>query len=390
MKILAFNEAFWPSHGGVETFLEELYQYLHSQGHEVQIACRTPHKGKNPYPFKVNWEPDRATLDRLVDWCDVLHINAMHVGLLMRARRRGKKVIATYHDVTMICPKGTKMRTDGPCMKRQSPLMCFNCLRSHNEPKVLQRLLRPAIKSMLSGLMHANVVSSPWMLKRYRLMRKVLIPLGVRVSQFVPRDAVGLPESASDPDGLVRVLYVGRVVPEKGTQLLIEALARCRDMGKPFRLIVCGDGSYMPQLKALIEEKQVEGLVDLRGVVRGAALSDVIRGCDLSVVPSLWVECFGISAIEQMASGLPVIASKTGGLGGIVEGVGLVFERGDVDGLVGHLITLRDNPELRQRMGREARAEAENKYRLQRMNESYESLLLKLVGQAKPAGSVHA
>lgn len=384
MKILAFNEAFWPSHGGIETFLEDLYTYLHEQGHTVTIACRTEHTGDNPFPFPVHWLPDRDTLHRLIDECDLLHLNAMSVDLLLYARRKGKKVVSSFHDVTMICPKGDKMRWDGPCMKRANPLMCYRCLKKTKSPKPLQRLVRPMAKTLLSIITDKNVVTSQWMQRRYRLFRTQVIEYGVHLERFIPRESIGVPVKPTV--GLTRVVFVGRVVPEKGTRLLVRALARCRELGRPFRLIICGDGSYMPELKQAIAEFEVADLVELKGVVRGEELQQVIRSCEIAVVPSRWVEAFGISAIEQMACGLPVIAARSGGLGTIVEGVGLVFPRGDLDGLVEHLVRLLDDPELRQRMGREARVVAEQQYRIERMFKAYEDLFAELT-KKHPAAS---
>lgn len=391
MKILAFNEAFWPSHGGVETFLEELYTYLHAQGHDVAIASRTPKDGENPYPFPVYWELSKVQLHRLIDDCDLLHLSAMSVDLLLHARRKGKKVVTTYHDVTMICPKGNKMTFDGPCMKDMSTLMCYRCLKKTGNAKPLQRLFRPTAKTLLSPLSHKNVVTSPWMQKTYKLFKTQVIEYGVEVENFVPRDQLGLPSSvATDPDGLTRVVFVGRVVAEKGTQLLVEALAKCKAMGKPFKLVMCGDGNYMPELKAKITELGVGDLVELKGVVRGEPLQEIIRSCEIAVVPSLWIEAFGISAIEQMACGLPVIAARSGGLGTIVEGVGLVFDRGDLDGLVGHLVTLLDDPQLRERMGKAGRRVALEKYRIQRMVKAYEDLFSQLIGEPTKQAAAHA
>jgi hypothetical protein len=85
LRILVFNGPFWPHVGGAETFLLQLTTYLHQQGFVIAVATRTPHSGDNPLPFPVYWQPTERQLRQLVDWCDILHLNGMHVGLLLWA-----------------------------------------------------------------------------------------------------------------------------------------------------------------------------------------------------------------------------------------------------------------------------------------------------------------
>lgn len=76
-----------------------------------------------------------------MDWCDILHgllhLNAMHVGLLLRAAWKGKRIITTNHDVTLIWPNGTKIRYDGPCTNRAGPIVCMQCLKRSRTPNPL-------------------------------------------------------------------------------------------------------------------------------------------------------------------------------------------------------------------------------------------------------------
>jgi glycosyltransferase involved in cell wall biosynthesis len=84
-----------------------------------------------------------------------------------------------------------------------------------------------------------------------------------------------------------------------------------------------------------------------------------MRKAQIHVVPSRWEEPFGLSTVEGMATGLAVVASRTGGTTEVIGNAGLLFERDDVDGLASHLARLLDDPGLRADFGRLARARAE-------------------------------
>jgi glycosyltransferase involved in cell wall biosynthesis len=382
LRILAFNEAFWPHVGGAETFLLQLATYLHQQGFAIAVATRTPHHGDNPLAFPVYWQPSERQLRELVDWCDVLHLNAMHVGLLLRAAWRWKKIVTTNHDVTMICPKGTKVRYDGPCNVRAGPVVCLHCLKRSGTPRPWRMLIRPPTKTLLSALVDVSVVISPWAMARYGLLHKRLIEQGTDLERFLPGSEG---RRAEQSDRLPRVIFVGRVVYDKGVQLLVEALAQCRDAGTAFELLICGDGDFMPEIAAAVAARDLGPLVRLAGTLQSDALVAALQAADVAVVPSLCDEGFGLAAIEAMACGLPVIASDRGALGSIVAELGsdMVFEPGNAAQLAERLLPLLADPALRRAKGALARRLAQQRYDVRRMLQAYRELFASL-GRASP------
>jgi glycosyltransferase involved in cell wall biosynthesis len=376
LKVLAFADAFWPHVGGVETFLLDLATYLHKQGVEVAVVSRMAYHGDNPFAFPVHWQPPEDTLRELVDWCDLLHLNAMHVGLLLQAVSKRKTIVTTNHDVTMICPKGTKIRyDDGPCFDRAGPVVCMHCLRRSGIPDPWRKLVRPPLKGLLSALIHANVVTSPWAMSRFRMLHKRLIPLGIDVEHFSPG-----PEPANDRSRrLPRAIVVGRLIYDKGVHVLIEALRRCRDNGLPFELVICGEGPYAPELKSAVAAHDLRPLVDFRGVVRGEQLVTALRSADVAVVPSLW-DNTPLSVIEAMSCGLPVIVSDIGALGSIAAelGPGLTFTSGDAAELAERLQSLLGDPVRQRSLGDSARRLALEKYDSKQMWRTYHELFASL------------
>ena len=143
-----------------------------------------------------------------------------------------------------------------------------------------------------------------------------------------------------------RVLYVGRLAPEKGVDLLLRSVA-----GLDVEMIVAGSGPEEESLRALAPGVRFLGHVDRD------ALVDVYADADVLVLPS-WSEPWGMALNEGAAAGLPLVASEAAGATTslIVDGEnGFRFPAGDVEALRGALTTLAADPELRARMGARSR-----------------------------------
>jgi glycosyltransferase involved in cell wall biosynthesis len=170
-----------------------------------------------------------------------------------------------------------------------------------------------------------------------------------------------------DPDARRRgVLFVGRLTPHKGVDRLIEALPESSE------LRVVGSGGHDPDppereypnlLRRLASQRRVE----FRGVVHDADLPAIYRVAQVLALPSVHVTCYGrtiavsellgLAAIEAMASGTPVVASKLGGLSEVIEhGVtGFLVEPGNVAELRWRLDQVLGDRPLARRLGRNAR-----------------------------------
>jgi glycosyltransferase involved in cell wall biosynthesis len=219
---------------------------------------------------------------------------------------------------------------------------------------------------------------------------------GVDIARFhpqIPADAVRRP---------TRILFVGRIAPDKGVHLLMQAfdtLARERIdlqltlVGKagmmPFDVLgvllkddpalgslrpfygqspmgwlrkeVLGQrDSYLAHLRALLSP-EVATRAHFRGTVSLEELTRLYREADLLVLPSIWQESYGLPIAEAMASGVPVLASRCGGVPELVEdGVtGRLVPRLDLDALVSALREMLQDPRRLRQMGQAARLRAE-------------------------------
>src|SRR5438128_3860444 len=152
-------------------------------------------------------------------------------------------------------------------------------------------------------------------------------------------------------DSLV-VGFVGRLVPEKGPDVLLEALA---PLPGDVRAIVVGAGEEAARLEARSARLGLGARIDWRGYVPHDAMADVYSELDVLVVPSRttarWKEQFGRVVIEALAAAVPVVASDCGSLPALLErtGGGWVVPEGDDRALAQRLLSLRHDPEALRR-----------------------------------------
>ena len=188
-----------------------------------------------------------------------------------------------------------------------------------------------------------------------------VISPGVDLDLFRPMQRVQARQSLGVTEKNV-ILYVGRIEPLKGVDILLNAVALLEDKADTRLLVVGGNPGQddeLTRLKSLTAQLGIADMVTFTGAVRHTELPKYYGAADVFVLPSHY-ESFGLAALEAMASGVPVVASRVGGLKTFVK-----------DGKTGYLIPWRcpepfaqrlsillANPALRESMGNAARAEA--------------------------------
>jgi glycosyltransferase involved in cell wall biosynthesis len=193
--------------------------------------------------------------------------------------------------------------------------------------------------------------ASVWRQKGYRGPLAVIPQFGVDPDVFLPRPA------RRDVGRSFRVGYVGRLVAEKGVDLLVEAMAAVEGS---WELVIAGQGPEEPRLRTLTRTLGVADHVFFAGHIPSLRMPAFYRELDVLVLPSRsqpnWVEQFGRVLPEAMACGVPVLGSDCGEIPAVIDDAGLIFPEDDVDALRTHLLRLMRDPALWADLARRGRA----------------------------------
>ena len=185
--------------------------------------------------------------------------------------------------------------------------------------------------------------------KGYRGPISVIPQFGVDPALFAPRPG-------PRPNRPFTIGYAGGLIPEKGVDILVRACARLRG---DWRLILAGEGAERAGLEALARGLGVEHRLDWPGKIASTRMPAFYHDIDALVLPSRtrsnWMEQFGRVLIEAMASGVPVVGSRSGEIPHVIADAGLIFEEEDVAGLAMHLQRLMDDDSLHRDLARRGR-----------------------------------
>ena len=314
MKILFYSPAFLPRVGGLEINVANMAERFQRAGHEVAVVTTTPGDGPDGFPYQVVRRPSARELLRWTRWCDVYHqANVSLRGLwpLLLVRRPW---VVSHH--SWYC------RTDG---------------RVAWPDRLKRYLLRFAASSISVSQAVADDLETP----------STVIPNPYRDDLF--RRLPGV-ERAGD------LVFVGRLVSDKGVDVLLDALALLAAEGLRPGLAVVGEGPERSRLEERAGRLGIEGQVEFLGTLKGEDLVVALNRHRILVVPSRYNEPFGIVALEGIACGCVAVGSAGGGLKDAIGLCGETFRNGDAADLARILGRLLRHPEAHEEYLRHAEA----------------------------------
>jgi glycosyltransferase involved in cell wall biosynthesis len=371
LKILIYGEYFPPVVGGVQTAMNLLAKGLvdlntrqEKNGDpceiEVTIATRTAADGMDDsvFPYRIVRHPGFWQLAKLIREADVIHVAGpcllpMAIGSLI-----GKPVVVEHHGYQAICPNGLLFQQPAETVcpghfVRRDYAECLRCCSAtEGRARGFRSLLLTFPRYWLSRRVVAHIAITNHVAARLNLPRTETVYYGIEV-----QDSMGA-EGASPPSGRLQIAYVGRLVPEKGLPVLLQATKRLRDSGASFEVKLIGDGPERSRLEKLAETLGLNGLVQFTGDLRNSDLDRAVSKVAVVVMPSVWEETAGLSAIEQMMRGRVVIVADIGGLSEVVGEAGLKFAPGDSQALAACIRKVIENPILAASLGSAARVRA--------------------------------
>jgi glycosyltransferase involved in cell wall biosynthesis len=240
--------------------------------------------------------------------------------------------------------------------------------------RAYERFLLPRVFARCAELVAVSPVA-----RTHRTGRAQLVPPGVDCERFTPPP----PGNAREP----RVLYVGRVEKAsrwKGLHVLMASLVRLRRVVPGVRLEIVGGGDDVAALQALSRRLGVDDLVEWTGSVAHRDLPEHYRRAGVTVLPSLTEsESFGMTLVEAMACGCPVVGSDVGGIPFVVrDGVdGLLAPAGDAEALAERLAYVLTDATLAASLGAAGRKAAEERWAWRHTDARLMDLLIRSVGR---------
>jgi N-acetyl-alpha-D-glucosaminyl L-malate synthase BshA len=204
----------------------------------------------------------------------------------------------------------------------------------------------------------------------------------------VPNEAV---RQELAPRGERIILHVSTFRPIKRIDDCIRVLSRMKELEtgsesqSRARLVMCGDGPERAEAEALAVKLGVADLVSFVGKQPQSRIREYLSVADLLLLPSQ-SESFGLTALEAMASEVPVIATRVGGIPEVVEdgGCGFLFEIGDIDRMAEAALTVLEDDAERKRLGARGREIAISNFTTDKIIPQYEALYRRIV-EVRPA-----
>jgi glycosyltransferase involved in cell wall biosynthesis len=290
MKILLSSHFFHPSVGGIEEVSWLLAHEFIALGHDVKVVTRTAAEDGTRFPFEVIRRPSPPRLLRLTAWCDVFFQNNISLRTAWPLLVMSRPWVVAHH--TWIA------RVDGAIGWRDR-------LKQFAARNAANISVSRAMSSHISA--PATIIGNPY--------RDTLFQAD--------------PNAARDRE----LVFLGRLVWDKGVDLLFHALEKLGKHGLRPRLTVIGSGAEEGNLRRLSARLGLEAQVEFAGVVTGPQLVALLNRHRLIVVPSRWQEPFGLVALEGIACGCVPVVARCGGLPDAVGPCGMTFEHEDVEDL---------------------------------------------------------
>jgi glycogen synthase len=298
MRLLTYSTVFLPSIGGMQNRLRVLATEFVRQGIDVTVVTETPGNGNDSFPFPVVRRPSLRAFCSLLREADLLHQNNLTLRCLHPLVLVPRPLVVSHHSEYV---RNSDRRGFRDLLKLGVARFTVNIACS---------------RSIARQFPHCSVVLNPY-------------DDTIFTNHGWKRDR--------------DLIFVGRLVSQKGCDTLIEALSLLRRSGLRPSCMIVGGGPERHRLQAMATEHGVSGQVEFAGPLEPVSVADMLNQHRIIVVPSRCREGFGIVALEGLACGCLPVVSRQGGLVEATGGYGTTFVNGSAQDLARALAeTLRD------------------------------------------------
>lgn len=338
-RIIWWCNAFDPPSGGAEIWAQHAVRALRARGHDQQVIAITdgPGAGRTGTFEGVGL----ATIDGAERLSDAAALSAAvtNISNVLADHRPDVILVNNFGHASLAMLGLARSRIEAPIV-----LLAHNPgleeAATHGSP--LDHSVRRAAAVVAFEPHIAEWVGAHWPAAAIACVDHA-IPLGEAAPVPLP--------------GAPRLLFCGRLSEEKGPLVLVEAVARLAKTHPAVHLTIAGSGHQRSEIEARVAALGLDGHVEIAGGVAPDRVNALIDAAFLVCVPSL-IEGFGLTALEAAWRGRPVVASRVGGLPGLVADgeTGLLVPPGDPAALANAVTLLLDDPTRARSMGEKARA----------------------------------
>ena len=388
MRILLVNDYGTPA-GGAEVIVMGLRDALRARGHEVRVfASSAGHSEKDSFADErcvgtagrwrtllqtANPSAARGLRSMIARFePDVVHVNLYLTQLSPLVLRALEGVASVYYAQwsRAICPRGTRRLPSGSTCESFPGRACLRqgCIPARDWPPMLVQM---ALDRAWGGRFTRVAAISHAVADRLarfgapHLRSAAVVHPGTEVVE--PREAMTPTPS---------VFAASRLVPEKGIDVLLAAMARVLPRHPRASLVVAGDGPERERLRGLTERWGLGRHVEFTGHIGRDEVFTRMRSSWVACVPSVWEEPFGMIAAEAQMHGVAVLASRAGGLTEIVTdgATGFLVPPGDVDATADRLDVLFSDGDKAREFGRQGHHHARQAFGLDSAAARFEAL----------------
>ena len=329
MKILVLHSRYLSGDvSGENRVVEDETHLLREAGHDIQVWQPSVDEGRSSLYVAVDavWSRSATKHVRqlvLLHRPDVVHVHSLYPRLspaILRAVPRTVPIVVTLHNFRLMCLPATYLRDGRICED------CALRLPWRGIVHACYRDSRPASAALATSLTLHRALDTFSRVARYlavsRFVRDKHVEIGLEAIRIGVKSNFAWPADRREGPGK-HVLFVGRITREKGLETVLRALP------EGLELVVAGDG---PERRSL--SLRASAGVSFLGQVEASEVSELLRNARALVVPSVWYEGQPRVIVEAFAAGVPVLASRIGGLPELVQdGInGYLADPADEDG----------------------------------------------------------
>ena len=375
MKILMLTWEYPPRIvGGIARVVHDLSHRLIKDGHEVTVV--TYKEGNVP-----DFEDDKGVKvyrignyminpNNFIDWIMQMNFNLVAKANEIIAKEGNFDVIHAHDWLVAYAAKTLKNSYGTPIVATIHATEAGRNSGIHDET---QRYINDT-EWMLTYEASEVIVNSNYMKSELQRLfglpfEKInVVPNGVNLNLYsgVERDYEFRRQYAADNEKII--LFVGRLVYEKGIQHLIAAMPKILEKYHDSKLVIAGKGGMIDELKAQVNAMGISNKVYFTGYLNSKQVVKMYKCADVAVFPSTY-EPFGIVALEGMLSGTPVVVSDVGGLNEIVQHGenGMKSYAGNPNSLADSIVSLLYDPALCMKVAKNAKAKVRAEYNWQKI-----------------------